>query len=92
MDANWKTAVAESLGAARCHLGKAALDLEAMQFRLRGVEASLPPAPLETVDLLEEEMDARTELRAAIQHVVTELIAPAVQALRTAAESRKEEA
>jgi hypothetical protein len=92
MDGSWRTAVAESLGAARSHLGMAALDLEAIQFRLRGVEASLPPAPLETIDLLEEEMDARSELRAVIQHVVTELVAPAVQALRTAAESRKEEA
>jgi hypothetical protein len=92
MDGSWKAAMAQALSVARVQLGKTVQELEVIQFCLRGIEASLPPAPLETVDLLEEEMDARTELRAAIQHVVTELIAPAVQALRTAAESRKEEA
>jgi hypothetical protein len=91
MEACWKTALEEAQGEARSQLGEVARDLEAVRFRLRGVEASLPPAPLETIDLLEEEMDARSELRAVIQHVVTELVAPAVQALRTAAEFRKEE-
>ena len=90
MDASWKAAMAQALAAARSHLGKTARELEAIQLRLRGIEASLPPAPLETVALSEEETDARTELCAAIQHVVTELIGPAVQALSAAAESRKE--
>jgi hypothetical protein len=92
MDASWKTALEEAHGEARSQLRHVARDLEAIRLRLRGVEASLPPAPLETVPLLEEEMDARSELRAAIQHVVTALIGPAVQALSVAAESRKEKA
>jgi hypothetical protein len=92
MDASWKTALEEAHGEVRSQLRHVARDLEAIRLRLRGVEASLPPAPLETVPLLEEEMDARSELRAAIQHVVTALIGPAVQALSVAAESRKEKA
>ena len=82
----------EAHGEARSQLGHVARDLEAIRLRLRGIEASLPPAPLETVALLEEELDARSELRAAIQHAVTELLGPAVQTLRAAAESRKEKA
>jgi hypothetical protein len=90
MDASWKEAMAQALSQARAQLGKAAETLEVVQFCLRGVEASLPPAPLGMVALLEEEMDSRTELRAAIQHVVTELLGPAVQALQAAAAEKEE--
>jgi hypothetical protein len=90
MDDSWKAAMAQALSQARDQLGKAAEHLEMIQFCLRGIEASLPPAPLEMVALLEEEMDSRTELRASIQHVVTELLGPAVQALQAAAAEKEE--
>jgi len=66
-------------------------ELEAIEYRLLGVEASLPPGVLELVDLLEDEvMDTRTQLRAAVQNTLKELIEPAIRHLRAAADLREE--
>jgi hypothetical protein len=68
-------------------------ELEAVQFRLLGVQASLPPAPMEVVRFLEEEeMDRRTQIRAAVQHVLEAAVRPAIRDLRAAAELREERA
>ncbi|HEV8578732.1 MAG TPA: hypothetical protein VGX68_06570 [Thermoanaerobaculia bacterium] len=78
------TDLKEAEAAARKHLGEIGRDLEAIRFRLLGVEAILPAGALETVDLVEvEEMDARTELRSVVQHLLTDLIEPAIRDLRT---------
>ena len=76
--------------AAREQLGEIACDLEAIRFRLLGVEATLPAGALELIDLVEEEeMDIRTEIRSAIQVVLDDMIGPAVRALRAVAAPKK---
>jgi hypothetical protein len=66
-------------------------ELEAIQYRLLGVEASLPPGAQEFVDLLEVDvMDTRTQVRAAVQNTLKELIEPAIRDLRAAADLREE--
>ncbi|HEV8580231.1 MAG TPA: hypothetical protein VGX68_14280 [Thermoanaerobaculia bacterium] len=66
-------------------------ELEGTRYRLLGVEATLPPGPVEMARLLEnEEMDARTEIRAAIQHTLRELIEPAIWNLRVLEQELKE--
>ncbi|HEV8582077.1 MAG TPA: hypothetical protein VGX68_23660 [Thermoanaerobaculia bacterium] len=60
-----------------------ARELEGIRYRLLGVEGTLPPGPGELARLLEEEeMDSRTEVRAALQHTVRDLIEPAIRNLR----------
>jgi len=72
-------------GIARTQLGEIGRDLEAIRFRLLGVEATLPPATVELVPLLEEEeMDTRTEIRAVIQHALKAFIEPAIRDFRNA--------
>jgi hypothetical protein len=67
-------------------------ELEGTRYRLLGVEATLPPGPVELAPLLEnEEMDARTEIRAAIQHTLRELIEPAIRNLRDLEKGWEEE-
>jgi hypothetical protein len=74
--------------AARAHLGEIGRDLEAIRFRLLGVEATVPPGPVEMAHLLEDdEMDVRTEIRAEIQHVLNAMIEPAIRDLRAMAVS-----
>ena len=66
-------------------------ELVAVQFRLLGVQAILPPGAFELVPVVEvEEMDLRTQLRAAVQNTLSELIEPAIRALRGAADLREE--
>jgi hypothetical protein len=67
-------------------------ELEAVQYRLLGVQAIVPPGILELVPIIEdEEMDLRTQLRAAVQNTLSELIEPAIRALRAAADLREEQ-
>jgi len=72
--------------AARAQLREIAAALETLRFQLLGVQASLPPSPLEETPLLEtDEMDTPTEIRTAIGCVLEDRIAPAIRDLRTAA-------
>jgi hypothetical protein len=72
--------------AARAQLGEIGRALEAVRFRLLGVEATLPAGALELIDLIEEEeMDTRTEIRSVIQHVLDAMVEPAVRSLRAVA-------
>ena len=57
----------------RAQLGEVAADLEALQFRLLGVHASLP---------CDQEPDPFSSLRAGIECVLTDRLAPAIDALR----------
>lgn len=81
----------EAVAAARAQLGELGRDLEAIRFRLLGVEAILPAGALEIVPLVEEEeMDTRTEIRAVVQHVLDALIEPAIRDLRAVAAAPEE--
>jgi chloramphenicol 3-O-phosphotransferase len=78
--------MADVEAAAREQLAEIVRDLEAMRFRLLGVQASLPAAPGELVRQLDvEEMDAATEIRTVIQCVLDDHIEPTVRDLRKAA-------
>jgi hypothetical protein len=57
----------------RAQVGEIAADLEALQFRLLGVHASLPS---------DQEPDPFSSLRAGIECVLADRLAPAVDALR----------
>ena len=73
--------------AAQAQLREIVRDLEAVQLRLRGLQASLPePAasPQEATEDLER-MDVRTEVRSIIECVLHDLVAPAISDLRDAA-------
>jgi hypothetical protein len=79
MDAERKSAMT----AARAQLLEIERELEAIRFRLLGVQATLPPAPMELVPLLEEEtMDASAQIRAVIRCVLQDSIEPAMRDLR----------
>jgi hypothetical protein len=61
-------------------------DLEATRFQLLGVRGTLPPTPLEVVDLLEDEPpDTSADLRTVIQCVLHDYLRPAICELRAAA-------
>ena len=69
---------------AEAQLREIADALEAIRFRLLGVQASLPASSLERDPLREEdEMDTATEIRAAVGCVLEDRIEPALQELRT---------
>ena len=71
---------------ARAQLLEIERQLEAIRFRLLGVQASLPPAPMELLPLLEEEsMHAAAQIRAVVQCVLRDSIEPAIQDLREVA-------
>jgi hypothetical protein len=57
----------------RAQVGEVAADLEALQFRLLGVHASLPS---------DQEPDLFSPFRAAIECVLADRLAPATEALR----------
>ncbi|HEX4498061.1 MAG TPA: hypothetical protein VIE43_20460 [Thermoanaerobaculia bacterium] len=77
--------------AAETQLRDIADALEALRFRLLGVQASLPPSSLERDPLQEEdEMDTATEIRAVVGCVLEDRIEPALQELRRTIE-RKED-
>jgi hypothetical protein len=70
---------------AEAQLGEIADALEAIRFRLLGVQASLPASPLERDPLREEdEMDAATRIRSLVGCVLEDRIDPALRELRTA--------
>ena len=70
---------------AEAQLGEIADELEAIRFRLLGVQASLPASPLERDPLREDdEMDTATKLRALVGCILEDRIAPALRELRTA--------
>jgi hypothetical protein len=69
--------------AAEAQLREIADALEALRFRLLGVQASLPPSSLERDPLREvDEMDTATEIRAVVGCVLEDRIEPALQELR----------
>jgi hypothetical protein len=70
---------------AEAQLGEIADALEAIRFRLLGVQASLPVSPLEDDPLREEdEMDTATRIRALVGCVLEDRIEPALLELRAA--------
>jgi hypothetical protein len=72
--------------AAREQLRRISCDLEALCFRLLGVQASLPASPLEHDPLREDDaMDPATEIRAAIGCVLADRLDPALRDLQAAA-------
>ena len=72
------------LTAARRELLRIADELEAMVFRLRGVQASLPEPLAESVPPLDlDEMEPATELRAVVACVLNDSIEPAIRDLRS---------
>jgi hypothetical protein len=75
----------EAESTARAQLREIAAELETLRLRLLGVQASLPPSPLEETPLLEtDEMDSPTEIRTAIGCVLEDRITPAIRALQEA--------
>jgi hypothetical protein len=61
-------------------------ELEATRFRLLGVRGTLPPTPLEMVDLLEDEPpDTPADIRTVIRCVLEDHLLPAIHDLRAAA-------
>lgn len=73
---------------AEAQLGEIADALEAIRFRLLGVQASLPASPLERDPLREEdEMDSATRIRALVGCVLEDRIEPALLELRAAGAS-----
>jgi hypothetical protein len=76
---------------ARAQLREIERQLEAIRFRLLGVQASLPPGPMEMLPLLEEEtMDTPTHLRAVIKCVLEDSIVPAIRDLHDLADLPEE--
>ena len=68
---------------AREQLKWIARDLEGIRYRMLGVEATLPPAPIDLLPQLEEEpMSGITQLHAVIQCVLQDSIEPAIRDLR----------
>lgn len=69
--------------AARRQLLRIADELEAIAFRLRGVQESLPEPVAESVRLMDvERMDAAAELRTVVACVLTDWMGPAIRDLR----------
>jgi hypothetical protein len=72
------------LTSARRELLKIADDLEAIAFRLRGVQAILRESLAESVQLLDiGEMEPDTELRSVVACVLNDSIGPAIRDLRS---------
>lgn len=77
----------EAETAAQTQLRQIVADLEALHFRLRGIQTSLPVSPQETAMLVGElEMDVSTEVRSVIDCVLNDSIRPAIRDLLAAAE------
>jgi len=79
------------LRAARRDVLKIADELEAITLRLRGVQAGLPEPVEEAVRLLDiERLDPTAELRAVIDCVIGDQLAPAIRDLRNGAQETRE--
>ena len=72
--------------AAQAQLREIVRDLEAVQLRLRGLQASLSEPAAGPQELAEDlgSMDVRTEVRSIIECVLHDGIAPAIRDLRNA--------
>jgi hypothetical protein len=76
------------IGTARAEIQKIVRELKPLKARLLEVVASLPPSPAETSPLLEAEPgDPKTELRAVVECVVNDSLAPAIRDLESVAEA-----
>jgi hypothetical protein len=76
----------QGVEAARSQMLAIVHDLDAIKFRLLGVQASLPPGIIELDRFLEmEATDAATGLRTAIACVLRDYLGPAVRDLEAAA-------
>jgi hypothetical protein len=81
------------MAAARKQLLAVADVLEAIDFLLRGVQASLPEPAAEAVRLLDvDEMNPSTELRTVVACVRTDWIRSAIRDLRDGVEATEERA
>lgn len=81
----------EAEAAARSQLREIARELEAVRYRLLGVQASLPPPKgsfLHDQDD-QDEMDPRSEVRAVIDCVLEDWLLPALRDLRRLAGRRE---
>lgn len=77
----------ESETQAKEQLREIVAELEAIRFRLLGIQASLPDSPAERFPPLEgDEMDPWSEIRAIIGCVLDDSIRPAIRDLRNMAE------
>jgi hypothetical protein len=79
--------------AAQRQLREIVRDLEAIEFRLVGVEATLPPSPAEAdrlEDVGKEETDLVAGLRSVIQCVLKDSLQPLIGDLRQASEAGDE--
>lgn len=79
-----------SIEAAREHLRALAGELEEIHIRLLGIRESLPTPPGERLreNDLPADPDPPVRIRAAIDCVLTDSVAPAIRDLRAAAEDR----
>jgi hypothetical protein len=81
-----RAAWAAAEAAARDQLREIYRDLDAIRFRLLGVQATLPRSPQEEDPLMDSDtMDSSAELRGAISCVLCDRIDPALRDLREAA-------
>ncbi|HEY0515401.1 MAG TPA: hypothetical protein VGH73_26135 [Thermoanaerobaculia bacterium] len=70
---------------ARAQIRRAVEDLREIRYRLLGVQASIPPTRQETsLEDLEGEPDAPTEIRAALAHALHDRLDPLIQELAAA--------
>lgn len=84
--------LSSSEAAALIELYRVIEEMEAIRFRLLGVQASLPLSPLERDPLLESDApDTTTEIRSAIGCILEDRIDPALRDLRTAYSRRRQE-
>lgn len=80
-------ACSESEATAQAQLRQIAMELEAIRFRLIGLQATLSVPPQEDAMLAGElDMDVSTEVRSVIDCVLNDSIQPAVRDLLAAAE------
>lgn len=76
----------EAEATAQTQMRQIVAELEAIQFRLQGIQASLPVPPREAAMLAGEmEMDFATEVRSVIDCVLNDSIRPAIRDLVKAA-------
>jgi hypothetical protein len=83
--------MSDALTVAKAQVRDMVQELRAMEFRLLGVQASLPPSPADKSRFQDvDEMDPITELRGVIGCVLHESIRPAIQDLEAAAGQQNE--
>lgn len=75
----------KGLDAARIQLQRVVEDLQAVRYRLVGLLASVPPTRQETTKEDLDDVDAATEIRAAIASCLRDNLDPLIRDLSTAA-------